>query len=142
VKVLPDEKVDGQECFVLEVTAKSELGVPPGGRQVSYFRKDIGVNVKAVSFDPDGRQLFTTTVTDVKVGVDIKPERFVFKAPEGVEVVDMSQMQPAAAASEPAAAAAKPEEPAKPAETPKSEEPPKEKSKKPKLPGLPKLPKP
>jgi outer membrane lipoprotein-sorting protein len=41
------------------------------------------------------------TYTDVKVNEDISPERFVFKAPEGVTVQDMDAPTPPPAPDNP-----------------------------------------
>ncbi|HRX83676.1 MAG TPA: outer membrane lipoprotein-sorting protein [Phycisphaerae bacterium] len=86
-KVLPDEKVDGQDCFVVEATPKT-----PGGmgvaRTVFYIRKDIGALVKQVAYNTEGEALNTTTFNDVKVNPDVSADQFKFEVPEGVTVMD------------------------------------------------------
>lgn len=93
VKVLPEEKVDGAAAVVLEVTPKS-ADQSPIAKSVMYFAKDTGINVKVVGKDKDGKEVFTNSVSDVKTSVDIAADRFVFKAPEGVQVMDMTAQTP------------------------------------------------
>jgi hypothetical protein len=61
-------------------------------RIVNYFDKKTGIGLKTVSFDEKDKAVMTSVTTDVKINADIKDDRFVFKAPEGVQVVDMSNM--------------------------------------------------
>lgn len=93
VKVLADEKVDGTSCVVLEVIPKNAADVPVA-KSVMYFSKETGINVKVVGKDKDGKDVFTNTSTDIKLNVDIPNDRFVFKAPEGVQVMDMTGAAP------------------------------------------------
>lgn len=93
LKLLPDEKVDGTACYVLEVNPKSKEPSPVA-KSVMYFAKDSGINIKNVGKDKDGKDVFTNTSTDVKVNVDVSNDRFVFKAPEGVQVMDMTGSNP------------------------------------------------
>jgi outer membrane lipoprotein-sorting protein len=146
-KLLPDETVDGQECFVLEAREKAPQAGSPMNRSVDYFRKDTGIAVKMLGYNAEDKTVFTTTVSDIKLNADLKPERFEFKAPEGVEVMDMTKMQQPQPESGAPPSDAKADEPSKPPE-PKADEPKSEKKdekkedKKPKIPGLPKLKKP
>ena len=81
VKLLPDEKVDGKEVYVLEaVPKKPATGVSEQSSKF-YYNKDTGIMVKSVSVtkSEQSKSLVTTQFTDIKPGVDIKPERFVFK---------------------------------------------------------------
>lgn len=94
VKVMPDGTVDGEACFVIEATPKDPADAPNVARTIMYFRKDIGVNVKTVGLDKDGKEVFSTTASEFKINADIAADRFVFKAPEGVQVMDMTAGQP------------------------------------------------
>lgn len=85
LKLLPDEKVDGADCYVIEAAMKHA----PGTTQVNYFRKADGIAAKAVT-NKDGKPIGTMTMTDIKINADIPADRFVFKAPEGVQVQDMT----------------------------------------------------
>lgn len=90
LKLLPDEKVDGAEVYVIEATAKS-ADMQPINKTVLYFRKDNGLPVKTVGMDKKNQPVSSSATTDIKLNADIKPERFEFKAPEGVQVIDMSK---------------------------------------------------
>ncbi len=93
VKMLPEEKVDGMSVIVFEVTPKDVAGSPVA-KSIMYFAKDTGINVKVVGKDKDGKDVFTNTSTDVKLNTEIAGDRFVFKAPEGVQVMDMTGAAP------------------------------------------------
>jgi outer membrane lipoprotein-sorting protein len=90
LKVLPEEKIDGTTCVVLEAVAKQAEGSPIS-RTLMYFAKETGITMKAVGLDKSDKPVFTMTVSDVKINTEIKPDRFVFKAPEGVVVQDMTK---------------------------------------------------
>jgi len=93
LKLLPDESVDGKDCWAIEAIAKDAKDPNmPIARTVSYYEKKTGIAVKAVSYDKAGKVASTMTISDVKVNADIPAERFVFKAPPGVEVMDMTKM--------------------------------------------------
>jgi outer membrane lipoprotein-sorting protein len=89
VKLLPDETVDGESCYVLEFTPKA-ADAAMGGRMVQYFRKDNGTIVKLVSYDASNKPSVTVTYSNVQLNPSIGADRFVFAAPPGVEVTDMS----------------------------------------------------
>jgi outer membrane lipoprotein-sorting protein len=109
LKLLPDETVDGKSCYVLEMTPKEKDKNPQFGRAVHHYEKKTGLALKTVMYAADGKPSLTSVTTDVKLDGDIPAERFVFKAPAGVEVVDMSKMQQQPVAED------------KPKEEPKSE---------------------
>ncbi len=147
LELLPDEKVDGADAYVVRATPKAAGGQPASGKMTLYYRKDCGFTVKIVALDAAGKPMSTTTYTDLKLDAEISPDRFVFKAPEGVKVTDLTQTpapsgkpgeKPAEAKSGEGkpGGAAKGEEPKK--DTPKKEEEPKKSG--PKLPKLPRLP--
>lgn len=92
LKVLPDEKVDGADAYVIEAMPKEAQGSPMS-KTLFYFRKDNGMMVKNEAFDDKGKKIFTTTTTDIKMNTEIPAERFVFKAPAGVEVTDLTKEQ-------------------------------------------------
>lgn len=96
LKVLPDEKVGDEDCYVIESTPKSAGAspMPGGGAMRMYFSKKTGMNLKAVALDDKGKPFSTTLTTDIKIGASIAADRFVFKAPEGVQVMDMTKQQP------------------------------------------------
>ena len=109
VKALEDEKVDGTDCYVLEITPKQKA--PNVGQSKFWYAKDSGIMIKMVTMTPDGKPMHTQTLSNIKLDAKIDAERFVFKAPEGVEVIDMTAMGQTPAAAEP-----------KPADQPKEKE--------------------
>lgn len=120
LKVLPDEAVDGANCWVLEATPKEANAAQ--GVSTFYFTKDTGMMVKSVTKGPDGKVLSTMTSKNIKVNPSIAADRFVFTAPPGVTVVDQSAALQAAQQQQQAQAQEQPE-PAKKEETAKAEEP-------------------
>lgn len=90
LKLLPDETVDGKPCYVIEMTPASPAMRATMGRMVSYYVKKTGLSIKGVSYDTKGKVSSTTITTDVKVDEKIDPSQFVFKAPAGVTVQDMT----------------------------------------------------
>lgn len=90
LKRLPDEKLDGDDCYVIEATPKGDSGMVGGGRMVQHFRKADGFAIRSVSYGPDDKPMITMTVTDIQVDIDIDPLRFKFEVPAGVEVMDMT----------------------------------------------------
>jgi outer membrane lipoprotein-sorting protein len=89
VKLLPDETIDGESVYVLELTPKSADAMG-GGRMLQYYRKDNGTIVKIVSFDANNKPSVTVTYSNVELNPSIGADRFVFTPPAGVEVMDMS----------------------------------------------------
>lgn len=90
LKLLPDQKVDGKAVWVIEMTMKPSAHPELMGKTVSYYDKDTGVSVKSVTYDAKGAETTVLHTTNVKIDGAISPDQFVFKAPEGVEVKDMS----------------------------------------------------
>lgn len=93
MKLLPDETVNGKPAFAIEMTMKDETMRQHVGRTVTYYDKGTGICLKSVTIDPKGgKPSSTMIVTDIKIDPSISPDRFVFKAPPGVEVMDMTKM--------------------------------------------------
>ena len=98
VRLLPDDKVGGKAVWVMEISAKTPASRPAGSkgesageRTVNSYDKDTGVLIKSISYDSGGKPSSTTTMSDIKVDDKIDPERFKFKAPEGVPMFDRTQ---------------------------------------------------
>lgn len=85
LKALPDEKIDGHDCFVVEATHKNQP--QPEETLTLWFAKSCGVMMKFVCKNRNGRES-TLIVTNLKVNPKIDADRFVFRAPEGVVVKD------------------------------------------------------
>jgi outer membrane lipoprotein-sorting protein len=130
IKLLKEDKVDGNDCYVFELKMKPMEGAPPSGRQLVYFGKEHGIQVKAEGFDSDGKLISSSVSKDLKINPDISPDHFKFEVPKGAQVIDTTKAQTPPAEAERAG-----EEPAK-KEEPKKEEPKKKEGLKlPKLPG-------
>jgi outer membrane lipoprotein-sorting protein len=122
LKLLPDETVDGKATWVIEATSKEAKTAPAGTMitMITYFDKDNGLGIKMLGKDAAGKTLMTSTTTDVKINPTLADDRFVFKAPAGVQVIDITQQgMPAEGAAEHAGHEQKAEESKKPAEPPR-----------------------
>ena len=93
LKLLPDETIDGKKVHVLEATPK-EVSAVPIAKEIYYFQQEAGILVKLISYGADGKPIQTMSITDVKFDIDIDPQRFVFKAPPGVQVIDQTGTTP------------------------------------------------
>lgn len=87
-KVLPDEKVDGADCYVIEMNMAAGMPGAGMGKMVFYCRKDCGMQAKMVGFGPDGTEMMNMTIKNIVLNKGVSADRFVFKAPEGVTVTD------------------------------------------------------
>lgn len=104
LKLLPDETIDGKSTWVIEATNKQAKSMPAGTltTMLNYFDKDSGLTIRTIGKDSTGKTVMTTNTTDIKINPTIAADRFVFKAPEGVQIMDVTQQ--ASAAGEPKAA--------------------------------------
>ena len=117
--LLPDETLDGHATWVIQATPRQpspQEGMP--SVLVLNFDKDTAANLKTVGKDSGGKEVMTISTKDVRLNPPLAADHFAFKVPEGVEVIDMTDNQPAQPQTQPNAA--KSEEP-KPAEMPKKE---------------------
>ncbi len=87
--IKPDEEVSGRATHVVEATAKEGTS-PQFTKIVVYFDKETGFLLKNVSQDATGEMTQTMTYSNIKIDPKIDPARFVFKAPEGVTVLDQT----------------------------------------------------
>ena len=93
IEVLPDEKIDGADCWVLQLTPKQAPSMPQeASKMIQHIRKDCGMAVKIVTYTADGKPMSTIAISKVELNPSLSEDRFVFNAPEGVEVMDMSAM--------------------------------------------------
>lgn len=93
-KLAPDEKVDEADCYVVEVRPKT----PPSDENplhvtFIYFRKDIGLCVRVMSKNKDGKTVYDHVVHNIKTNVSIDAARFVLNPPAGVEVTDLTNIE-------------------------------------------------
>ena len=88
IKLIPDETVDGKAAWVVEMRSKNPAELAVVGRTLSYYDKETGIGIKSMSFDASGKPTTTSMTKDIKINSTISPDRFIFKAPPGVNVVD------------------------------------------------------
>ena len=89
LKVLPSEKVDGKDAFVIEAVPKGTLPQPVV-RMKMFLVKENGIMVKMLGYDNAGSEVMTIVYNNIKINPKIDESRFVFKAPDGVQVMDMT----------------------------------------------------
>jgi outer membrane lipoprotein-sorting protein len=90
MKVLPDEKVEGRDCYVIEELNTGEFARQEKG-SISYYCKETGIRLKNVSLNLAGEEIRENVVTELRVNEPIPKERFTFQAPPGVEVNDQTK---------------------------------------------------
>ncbi len=115
LKLAPEQSVGGRKTHVIEAVAKESMPGDPVRKTVLYFDQDSGFMIKMQALTEGDKPLSTIEYIDVKLNASIDDDRFVFKAPEGVEVVD--QTQPAAEPGAPPADKPAERPAGKPAET-------------------------
>ena len=88
----PDEEIGGDKCWVINAMPKNtaQQGVP--AKMVYYFRQKDGAMVQILGFDAEGQKVMTATFAEIKFNEKLDPANFEFKAPEGVHVMDMTDM--------------------------------------------------
>ena len=89
LKVLPGEKVDGKDAFVIEAAPKG-MAPQPVAKMKLFLVKENGIMVKVLGYDTAGSEIMTMTYDNIKINPKIDESRFVFKAPDGVQVMDMT----------------------------------------------------
>jgi outer membrane lipoprotein-sorting protein len=92
LRLLAPERVDGKDAQVIQATPKKAR--PDGLTYRHYFSKEDGVLLKTVLCDKAGKAVESTTFTDLKFDVKMDPERFLFRAPTGTNVVDLTRQAP------------------------------------------------
>lgn len=97
IKVLADEKVGGHDCYVLEGIddwADEDSEDDPMitvVKHVYWFAKDTGMPVKLAGYDGKGNTVVIGEYFDIKRNSDISGERFTYKAPANVNLVDATK---------------------------------------------------
>lgn len=92
LELMPDAKVGSHSVYVIRGVLKNPAPMV-AAEQFLYFDKATGTMVKMVGKDSAGKVVMETLTTDLKVNSSISADRFVFTAPEGVQVMDMTQQQ-------------------------------------------------
>jgi len=96
----PDEKFEGHDCWVISAKPKPGEAAQYMSTMVYLYRKDCGIPVRMETLDSKGTRQSLTTYHDLELNAKIDPDRFVFKAPDGVRVMDIAQLQAEAMAEQ------------------------------------------
>lgn len=88
---LDDTEVDGRDSFAVRATRRvaSPDAMFDNEREL-YFDKESGVLVKLKIIDAEENVISTMDWTNLELNEDIDDDRFVFEAPAGVDVQDMT----------------------------------------------------
>lgn len=90
LSVLPDEKIGDRDVYVILAAPKQPDPQSPEKDATVYVDQQTGIVLKRVVRGADNEPIFTMLLTDLEINKPIKPEQFIFKAPEGVTVLDMT----------------------------------------------------
>ncbi|NTV00853.1 MAG: hypothetical protein HGA55_07010 [Methanoregulaceae archaeon] len=90
MKVLPEQKVDGKSCYVIE--ARSKYSDDPVGRTINWLDRKTGVTLKTVAYDRADKEIDVDTVFDVKIDDAISSDIFVFHAPDGEDNIGITNL--------------------------------------------------
>lgn len=82
-KLLPPEELDGVPCYVFEASGEGK-----DHTRKYYFDRETGVMRKMIVISSAGDVTFTIRVDRIEVNPKLSEERFVFVAPDGVELHD------------------------------------------------------
>lgn len=86
---LEDKDVDGHACYVLQGLPSGQT--PGVNKVVVYFAKENGVPVQMDMYQDGNETPAVMHYTNIKINPELSADKFVFKAPEGVEVMDLTQ---------------------------------------------------
>jgi outer membrane lipoprotein-sorting protein len=87
-----DEELSGEKCWVIHATPKKPGRPGEAAKVAYYFRQKDGATVQMLGYDADGNKMMTATFSEIKFDEKLDPQRFEFKVPEGVQVMDMTGM--------------------------------------------------
>lgn len=104
-RLLPNEKHEGEEVYVIEGVIKSRPKDSPVASMRYYYRVSDGIWVKQTNHEEDGKLLATTVYENFKINVPIPRERFKLNVPPGTTITDSSQQNMAGPSLQPGGAA-------------------------------------
>jgi outer membrane lipoprotein-sorting protein len=95
IKIMPEEKVAGHDCIVVSGSREAEESSPDDpiisvAKETIWFAKDTGFPVKMLAYDKGGQVVHSKEFSDIQKDPKIDPDRFVFKAAEGINLMDRS----------------------------------------------------
>ena len=87
-----DKEIDGTSCYVLEGAPKSsDTGMK---KLIVYIGKEDGVPRQMDIYQDGLDKPALMRYSNIKLNPEVSKDKFVFKAPEGVEVTDLTQAAP------------------------------------------------
>ncbi len=89
-RLLPERTFEGSEVYAIEFLPRTGDPATMNQRMVSYTDRRTGLPIKTITYDEDGRAASVAAVVESKLNEDIPEDHFVFHAPPGVEVVDLT----------------------------------------------------
>ncbi|HNR31221.1 MAG TPA: hypothetical protein PKI11_10050 [Candidatus Hydrogenedentes bacterium] len=89
---LENREADGKACYVIQGSL-DESGAA-ANKLLVYFDKETGAPVQMVMQPEEGAKPATLRYENIRINPEIDPARFVFVAPDGVEVIDTTQAPP------------------------------------------------
>ncbi len=90
LRVLPDEKVDGEDMFVIE--ARPHVPDPQAANLILfYMSKSTGLRRKAIGTDADGKVVFSSEYTEIKLDGLTSADRSKFEPPSDLDVIDATK---------------------------------------------------
>lgn len=84
-----DKDIDGQSCYVLQGLPNDES--PGMNKLLVYFSKESGLPLQMDMYQGENEKPAVMRYTNVKINPEISADKFVFKAPDGVEVMDLTK---------------------------------------------------
>jgi outer membrane lipoprotein-sorting protein len=100
VALLRKETLDGLDAYVFEMTPKPGSDVTASLQKAGedfaklkvYLTKDFTTQMRVAMLDKSNAPKFTLSVKNINLSPSLSADRFVYKAPEGVKVMDMSDL--------------------------------------------------
>jgi outer membrane lipoprotein-sorting protein len=90
LKLLPEEKLEGEDVYVVETRPKKPTPNAPIARSLYYFSKETGAPLRMVSKNDKDEDVQIMQFSALEFDARIDPDRFKFEAPEGVKVIDQT----------------------------------------------------
>ncbi len=92
MELLPDEKINGEQCYVVELRNKA-LGLDgkaDEGLSKLYISRKTGLQIQMDKLDSAGKAVSKRSYENIKLNPGIDESRFRFEPPEGVQLLDMT----------------------------------------------------